>query len=319
MMFTNDSLQPMSNETENHLSCDQMLEKTFIILNSITGAIVVFGNAVVFLSIAFTSRLRQQKVNLFLASLAIADMIMGAFVAPGYATFCLGCRQYAVSNYCWLLEFPKDAVLAGSITNLFAISFDRYLAVFRPLQYENVMTRRRCVNILIAVWSVSVSTAVVRSTLYLTITGPEITAVNGVYNSILMAVVLVTPSVLVSIINIKIIIAIRVQGRQVAVMRNPQDVSEAENLEEIRAEASRKRKGTIACALVVTIFVVSWIPRISFNIQYLVSGDTHEIDTLLQKLSMFFLLMQSSVNPFIYSFYRADFRQAVARLLRLGN
>ena len=319
MMFTNDSLQPMSNETENHLSCDQMLEKTFIILNSITGAIVVFGNAVVFLSIVCTSRLRQQKVNLFLASLAIADMIMGAFVAPGNATFCLGCRQYTVSNYCWLLEFPKDVVLAGSITNLFAISFDRYLAVFRPLQYENVMTRRRCVNTLIAVWSVSVSTAVVRSILYLTITGPEITAVNGVYNSILMAVVLVTPSILVSIINIKIIIAIRVQGRQVAVMRNPQDVSEAENLEEIRAEASRKRKGTIACALVVIIFVVSWIPRISFNIQYLVSGDTHEIDALLQKLSMFFLLMQSSVNPFIYSFYRADFRQAVARLLRFGT
>ena len=318
-MFTNNSRQPMTNKTANPSSCDQTLEKAFIILNSGTGAIVLFGNAVVFLTIVSTSRLQQQKVNLFLASLAVTDMTMGAFVAPGYATFCLGCRGYTVSNYCWLLEFLKDVVLCSSITNLFAISFDRYLAVFRPLQYEDVMTRRRCVKIIIAVWSISISIGVVRIILNLTITGSDITTVSGIYNSILMAVVLIIPSTLVSIINIRIMIAIRDQDRQVAALRNPHDVSQAENLEEIRAEAYRKRKGTIACALVVIIFVVSWIPRISFNIQYLVSGDTDEIDALLQKLSMFFFLMQSSVNPFIYSFYRLDFRQAVIRLLRLGT
>ena len=40
------------------------------------------------------------------------------------------------------------------------------------------------------------------------------------------------------------------------------------------------------------------------------------VSPMLIKLSLFFLFLQSSLNPFIYSFYRAEFRQAALRLLR---
>ena len=118
-------------------------------------------------------------------------------------------------------------------------------------------------------------------------------------------------------INVKIILTIRNQVRQVFALRNPHahNESEVDNADEDQAEVARKRKGTLACALVVIVFVVSWIPRISFNVQFLISGDLGEVNMLLQKLSMFFFIVQSSINPLIYSFFRADFRQAVFRLL----
>lgn len=315
-MFSNNSRQAMTNITESHSSCDQFLEETFIILDSVTGAVILLGNALVFASIATSSRLRQQNMNLFLASLAITDIIMGACVAPGYAIFCMGCLEYTLSKYCWFLEGPKDVAFASSIYNLLAISYDRYLAVYRPLQYKDVMTRRRCVSILSVVWILSFAIALIRNFWVHTKTGAELSAISGLYNNILMVVVLLIPCIIISVINIKIIITIRKQERQVFALRNPQDASEADSPDETRAEVSRKRKGTIACALVVIVFVVSWIPRISFNIQYAIRGDLSQIDTLLQKVSIFFFLVQSAVNPLIYSFYRADFRQAAIKLLR---
>ena len=62
-------------------------------------------------------------------------------------------------------------------------------------------------------------------------------------------------------------------------------------------------------------FVVCWLPRAFYYLFYLF--DRPDLVTLLlRKLSVTFLLFQSSTNPFIYSFYRREFRQAVKILIK---
>ena len=297
--------------------CDQSLETTFRVLNLVIGAITLFGNLLVFVAIATSPRLHQKPMNRFLASLAVTDIIMGACIAPGYSLFCVGCLDYPLSRYCWLMEGTKDIALGSSIYNLLAISFDRYLAVYWPLRYPTLMTRRRVMFILSLIWGLSFAIAVIRNFWQHTKTGAELDTINSTYNNFLLVFVLLIPCIIVSVINVKIILTIRNQVRQVFALRNPHAHSESEvdNPDEDQAEVARKRKGTLACALVVIVFVVSWIPRISFNVQFLISGDLGQVNTLLQKLSMFFFIVQSSINPLIYSFFRADFRQAVFRLL----
>ena len=297
--------------------CDQSLETTFRVLNLMIGAITFFGNVLVFVAIATSPRLHQKPMNRFLASLAATDIIMGACIAPGYSLFCVGCLDYPLSRYCWLMEGTKDIALGSSIYNLLAISFDRYLAVYRPLRYPTLMTRRRVMFILSLIWGLSFAIAVIRNFWQHTKTGAELDAINSTYNNFLLVFVLLIPCIIVSVINMKIILTIRNQVRQVFALRNPHahNENEVDNADEDQAEVARKRKGTLACALVVIVFVVSWIPRISFNVQFLISGDLGQVNTLLQKLSMLFFIVQSSINPLIYSFFRADFRQAVFRLL----
>lgn len=320
-MSTN-SLLPATNITE-HSSCvDGSLETTFMVLNITTGVVILLGNVLVFVSIATNPRLRQQQMNLFLASMAVTDIMMGACVVPGYSLFCVGCLEYPQSKYCWLMEGTKDITLGSSIYNLLAISYDRCLAIYWPLQYSDMMTKGRAVFILSVVWSLSLAIALIRNIWHHTTTGAELNAIDGLYNNVLLIVVLLIPCIIISVINIKIMLTIRKQVREVSfALRNLQNAGgEANNNpDETQAEVVRKRKGTIACALVVTVFVVSWIPRISFNIQYLIRGDIGQINTLLQKLSIFFFIVQSSVNPFIYSFYRADIRQAAIKLLSCNN
>ena len=318
-MFSNNSV-PLTNITD-HSSCDQSLETTFMVLNLTIGAITLFGNLLVFVAIVTSARLLKKPMNRFLASLAVTDITMGACVAPGYSLFCVGCLDYPLSRYCWLMEGTKDIALGSSIYNLLAISFDRYLAVYRPLRYPTLMTRRRVMFILSLIWGLSFAIAVIRNFWQHTKTGAELDAINSTYNNFLLVFVLLISCIIVSVINVKIILTIRNQAKQVFALRNPHahNESEVDNPDEDQAEVARKRKGTFACALGVIVFVASWIPRISFNVQFLISGDLGQVNMLLQKLSMFFFILQSSINPVIYSFLRADFRQAFVKLMTCKN
>lgn len=294
-------------------SCDQALETTFLVLNTSFGAVTLLGNLSVFLSIATRPRLRRQPMNLFIASLAITDIIMATVVVPSYSLFCIGCLEYSVSKYCWFMEGSKDIALASSIHNLLAISYDRALAVFKPLQYPVLMNRRKATFILFIVWSLTLAIALIRNFWNHTLTGEELSAINNKYNAILLIIVLLIPSITISVVNIKIIRTIQKQARQVFALGNLQDADKTVSAES-QSEMARKWKGTTACAVVVFVFVASWIPRISFNIRSVITTDLSS-DTLLQKLSIFFFIVQSSVNPFVYSFYRADIRRATLKLL----
>ena len=111
------------------------------------------GNSFTFLVLVTRKNFRQSYMNIFLLSLAVADVMMSAFVVP-YAIFCIGC-EYTSSKYCWFMAGLKDIALGGRVFNLAAISFDRLLAVVRPLRYQNDMTNTRVSFILVGVWSFS--------------------------------------------------------------------------------------------------------------------------------------------------------------------
>ena len=316
-MSTNNPL-PVTNITE-HSSCNQSLETTFIALNITIGAMTLFGNLLVFVTIVTSRDLRQHPMNQFLASLAVTDIIMGACVAPGYSLFCTGCFKYPLSKYCWLFQGPTDIALASSICNLLAISCDRCLSVYWPLRYPTLMTRRRIIFILSLTWGFSFIVYGIRHFWMHTKTGAELHAITSLYYNLRTIFVLLIPCIIITVINVKIILTIRKQARQDIVLRSPHAQDEADIPDENQAVVTRKRKGTLACALVVMVFVVFWIPRVGFHIQYMIKGELREVNTLLQKISMFFFILQSSVNPLIYSFYRADFRKAVVNILRCNN
>ena len=318
-MIANNSVA-LTNITE-HSSCDKSLETAFRALNLIVGFITLTGNLLVFAAIVTTPRLRQNPMNQFLASLAVTDIFMGACVTPGYSLFCIGCLEYPLSKYCWLMEGTKDIALASSIYNLLAISLDRCLAVYWPLRYPNLMTKRKVILILSLVWGLSLAIALIRNFWIHTTTGAEYDAINSRYNNFLLIFVLLIPCITVSVINVKIMLTIRKQALQVMALRqsHAHNAIQADDPDENQAELARKRRGTVACALIVIVFVVSWIPRVSFNIQYAISGDVGEVNALLHKISIFFFIVQSSINPVIYSFFRGDFRQAAVKLLRCKN
>ncbi|XP_011303415.1 probable G-protein coupled receptor No9 isoform X2 [Fopius arisanus] len=126
---------------------------TLVVL-AIVDVMVVLGNVLVILAVYHTSKLRN-VTNMFIVSLAVADLLVGVAVLPFSATW----EVYKVwifgSIWCSVWLAVDVWMCTASILNLCAISLDRYLAVTRPISYPQIMSAKRARLLVAAVWVLS--------------------------------------------------------------------------------------------------------------------------------------------------------------------
>ncbi|XP_037384798.1 alpha-2B adrenergic receptor [Talpa occidentalis] len=114
----------------------------------------IFGNALVILAV-LTSRSLRAPQNLFLVSLAAADILVATLIIPfSLANELLG---YWYFRRMWCKVYLALDVLfcTSSIVHLCAISLDRYWAVSRALEYNSKRTPRRIKCIILMVWLIA--------------------------------------------------------------------------------------------------------------------------------------------------------------------
>ena len=135
--------------------CQKDLERIFWILFGAQGVIIFFGNIIAVIVFLSNKKPRKSYMNIFLESLGFADILVALLVIPGHAIFCTGC-QYTITRHCWFIGGARFVVFPATKFNLLAITYDRYLAVLRPLKYRVKMTEKRVISILLFAWTLPV-------------------------------------------------------------------------------------------------------------------------------------------------------------------
>lgn len=198
------------------------------------GCLIILGNFFVMLVIASSVSGWSSNSRYILISLTGTDVTLALIVVPLnlYGSIVLKPGDEddinsTLGSYCHIVAFLNSSVFASSIYSLATISLERYVAVFFPLHYNRVMSRRRVKLLIAAAWllppiflfPISIPGGRVihvyfsRASL---ICNPDY-ASNMIYSLLLTTVIFFPCSAIVTFANLRLWLVARKQSRRMSV------------------------------------------------------------------------------------------------------
>ncbi|KTF98701.1 hypothetical protein cypCar_00022478 [Cyprinus carpio] len=125
-----------------------------ILVVSVIILVTIVGNVLVIVAV-LTSRALRAPQNLFLVSLACADILVATLVIPfSLANEIMG-QWYFGSTWCAFYLALDVLFCTSSIVHLCAISLDRYWSVTKAVSYNLKRTPKRIKSMIAVVWVIS--------------------------------------------------------------------------------------------------------------------------------------------------------------------
>uniref|UniRef100_A0A3Q3AF40 Adrenergic, alpha-2D-, receptor b n=1 Tax=Kryptolebias marmoratus TaxID=37003 RepID=A0A3Q3AF40_KRYMA len=305
----------------------------------------VVGNVLVVVAV-FTSRALRAPQNLFLVSLASADILVATLVIPfSLANEVMG-YWYFGSTWCSFYLALDVLFCTSSIVHLCAISLDRYWSVTKAVSYNRKRTPKRIKVMISIVWLISIVISSPED-------GNETTRQECLINNqtwyILSScmVSFFAPGVIMILVYCKIYrvakhprcanrhsssnvdsnsssqrrgelddIDLEDRGCEHYLLPSPLPVrSRQMSLSKTKVAQMREKRFTFVLAVVMGVFVLCWFP---FFFTYSLHAICRENCTIPETLfDLFFWIgyCNSCLNPIIYTIFNRDFRRAFKKIL----
>ena len=282
------------------------------------------GNLLVIVAVYLFQRLRRMT-NYLIVSLAVSDLLFALMSLP------LRMDQ-TVHNFNWCLGVPActywaaiDAVFcSASICNLAAISIDRFLAITKPLDYPRIMTRRAVQLLIGFVWFYACLWGLLslfnwkKPGVQHIMALPECANTDRIYFTAAAALSFFLPLLVVVFCYSWVFKVALTHAKAIAAEDHT-----APRKSRLRSFRLRELKASKTLAIVVGVFVVSWLPF--FVILMLAvwcplclapMGESKAL-ALGLKISFIYVLpsLNSCLNPVIYTAFNKEFRSAFGRML----
>ena len=274
----------------------------------IAGLAAIIGNAVVLWLIARHRSLRTIS-NLFLTSLAAADLLVGFVIAPVWILVrCLYSDREHVHVYVLTIDYLWIHTTVATTFNLCCVTLDRNIAIFHSLRYQDILTKKRCYSVIASVWFMSLVLPCSRFFV------EDSSAILALWMSFTVITVLI-PMFIITVSSVWILKTAAEQCKRMTAAN-----ADLSRNQEAFKRGIRTLKATRTVGIVVGLFVVCWLPSLVTSLvnYFMPSGHCghfyyyNSVWPWVEAAAF----TSSGVNPWVYCLRNEDFYEALIRSFR---
>ena len=297
-LFLDTNLQPLPYiSVANIVAC---------IVNAIFAFIAASSNAIVLISVWKSPSLHTAQ-NTLLCSVAFSDLLVGAVIQPLDVVQRIMEETKNIEIYC-RIRLAKNSlawiISSVSFFILTTISAERLVALLKPFQHIMLVTHRRILHLVFSFW-------VVCAIIYL----PRFFGLSNKVFFIIASILVFANLAIIAVSYFRIFQVIKLHQRRI-----DHEESLRSHFHGKMAEADMKRYKTftVTAAYVIGLVVLFYIPFICYLVAYAMLGFTGPVKLTyicIETLSF----VNSSINPFVYSYRLRNIRKAIVRTLHLAK
>ena len=290
------------------------------ILNALLCCTATMLNSVTIIAIRKTSSL-SKILKTLLPSLAVSDLGVGLLVQPLYiANLAMELEQSTERSAHAMYKafiFLGCLFSFASFFGVTALSADRFLAIHLHLRYQELVTHKRVVGVVTAIWLFSVFLSLV-----------WLWTPRNIFH-VIVAIIDVACLITVSLLSYNICMVIRQHQQHIQALQVQQLAQNG-----AMANVGRLRKSAVTAIYVYLMFVLCYLPNVcilwtialtstSEPLTYLSPGAkvahraaSEPLLTIIQHYTRTLVFLNSSLNPLIYSWKMRDVRHNIMNILR---
>ena len=270
------------------------------VLNAFLTITAILFNSVTIQALRKTSSL-PHPLKTMLLSLAVSDLAVGLLVEPFYIGLLVNWLQREISTEATRTAFLLIGPMFSTVSFLgvMLLSVDRFLAVQLHLRYQELVTHKRVVAVVISTWVYSACL----SLFYTVWISPNISymvvAISGVVYLVFSAM-----------LHFTIYRAVRRHRIQIQALQVQPEVQNGQI-----ANAARLTRSAVGVFYIYLVFWLCYGPMFCSSALVVIAGVSTEVKVVFMT-SFTFLHLNSTLNPVIYCWKMKHVRRAVLNILR---
>ena len=267
--------------------------------NNFLSYTAIMLNVVTIYAIRKTSSLSDTLKTLLL-NLAVTDVGVGLIVQPVYSLLLAKWLQQNGEdcNFRYAFVIISSTFCLASFSGVVAVSADRFLAIHLHLRYQELVTHKRVVAVVISIWLLSVVFPVV--VLWL---------LPDIYSLITFSLG-IAGVVLTTLVYIRIYLTARRHKNQIQAVQ----VQNLGDNKEIARFASLV-KSAVGVFYVYLVFLLCYVPFLICLVATEINGPSIPLKSWFL-FSLTFIFLSSSLNPVMYCWKMRHIRHAILDILR---
>ena len=274
------------------------------VLNSFLSCTAITLNTLTILALRRLTSHLSKTLRMLLLNLAVTDLGVGLLAQPSYVVYLVmiiqGKTQTFTSEITLQIVYITGKFLSYvSFFGVVALAADRFLSIYLHLRYQELVTYKRVLSVVISIWILSAILALIFSQ-------------RRQFDFYISVPIESVCYLATAFCYLKIYLLVRHHKTEILTQRIQVTQEQIEN----EANAGKLKKSATSIFYLYLVFVACYVPRMCIMSIISSAGESTALLIHLRLYTFTLVFLNSSLNPLIYCWKMRHIGKAIMVILR---